>query len=138
VTLWQIIFGFGLILHGIGHTLGIVPVFANITESWNTRSWLLSDALGEGAVTAIAIGLWSVCLLGFVMAGLGVLEFAIPRAWWRPLAVTLALVSLATLALFWNGFPVLVPNKLGAIAADVILIVGIVFASWPSEEMLTA
>jgi hypothetical protein len=138
MTMWQIIFGFGLLLHGIGHALGIIPVFASVTDSWNTRSWLLSDQLGEGLATGVAVCLWAVCLIGFVAAGLGVLGFGVPGGSWRSIAVAFAVLSLVTLAMFWEGFPVLVPNKVGAIAVDVVLIVGIVFASWPSDEMLTS
>jgi hypothetical protein len=138
MTVWQIVFGFGLIIHGIGHALGIIPQFVSITEGWNMRSWLLSDAIGQGPATAIAIGLWSICLIGFVAAGLGVLGFVVPRSWWRPLAVTCSVISLVTLVLFWNGLPFLVPNKVGAIGVDLFLIVGIVFISWPSDEMLGA
>jgi hypothetical protein len=136
MTAWQMVFGFGLILHGIGHVLGIMPVFMSVTDGWTTRSWALSGAIGDGAATAIAIGLWSICLIGFVAAGLGVLGIAVPQSWWRPLAVAAAVVSLATVILFWNGLPFLVPNKVGAIGVDLVLLIGILFLSWPSDEML--
>jgi len=136
VTGWQIIFGVLLIVHGIGHTLGVIPLFVNASESWNMRSWLLSGRMRDGVVTAIAIGLWLACVVGFVLAGLGVLDLVVPTSWWRPLAVGFSVLSLVTLGLFWRGFPVLIPNKVGAIAVDVVLIVGIVFASWPTEDMV--
>jgi hypothetical protein len=136
VTGWQIVFGVVLIAHGIGHTLGVMPLFLKVPESWNTRSWLLSGRLDERAVTTIAVVLWLVCTVGFVLAGLGILDLIVPTTWWRPLAVGFSALSLVTLGLYWQGFPVLIPNKVGAIAVDVVLIVGIVFASWPTEEMV--
>lgn len=136
MTGWQIVFGVVLIAHGIGHTLGVMPLFLKVPESWNTRSWLLSGRLDAGVVTAIAVVLWLVCTVGFIVAGLGILDLIVPTSWWRPLAVGLSIVSLVTLGLFWQGFPVLIPNKVGAIAVDVVLIVGIVFASWPTVEMV--
>jgi hypothetical protein len=58
-----------------------------------------------------------------------VLDLIVPATWWRPVAVGFSALSLITLGLHWQGFPVLIPNKVGAIA-------GIVFASWPTEEMV--
>jgi hypothetical protein len=136
VTGWQIVFGAVLILHGIGHILGVMPLLLNVSESWNTRSWLLSGRLDAGAVSAIAVVLWLACVVGFVLAGLGVLDLIVPTSWWRPLAVGFSVLSLVALGLFWQGFPVLIPNKVGAIAVDLVLIIGIVFASWPTEEMV--
>ena len=136
MTGWQIVFGVVLIAHGIGHTLGVIPLFLNVQESWNTRSWLLSGRMDGGVVTAIAVVLWLACAFGFVLAGLGVLDLIVPTSWWRPLAVGFSALSLVTLGLFWQGFPVLIPNKVGAIAVNIVLIVGIVFASWPTEEMV--
>jgi hypothetical protein len=74
----------------------------------------------------IAVVLWLVCTVGFVLAGLGVFDLIVPTTWWRPLAVGFSALSLVTLGLYWQGFPVLIPNKVGAIAVDVVLIVGIV------------
>ena len=53
------------------------------------------------------------------------------------LAVTGAVASLVGLALFWNAFPVLFPNKIGALAVDVAVLVGVLLVDWPTEEMLT-
>ena len=136
MTGWQIVLGVVLIVHGIGHTLGVIPLFLKVPDSWNTRSWLLTGRLDDGVVTAIAVVLWLACVVGFVLAGLGVLDLIVPTSWWRPLAVGFSVLSLVALGLFWQGFPVLIPNKVGAIAVDVVLIVGIVFASWPTEEMV--
>ena len=136
MTSWQLIFGALLILHGTGHVLGVIPLVRGVTDTWNTRSWLLSRRLGQGTTDAIAVTLWLLCVVGFVVAGLAVLDIVVPTTWWRPLAVSFSAVSLATLGLFWDGLPVLIPNKVGLIAVDVVLIVGIVFASWPTEEML--
>ena len=45
-------------------------------------------------------------------------------------------MSLVTLTLFWNAFPALLPNKIGAIAVNVAVMVGVLIADWPTEEML--
>jgi hypothetical protein len=138
VTGPQLIFGAVVVAHGIGHVLGVLPLFLHVSTSWNTRSWLLSGRLPERSVTAIAVALWLACAVGLVLAGLGVLGLIVPASWWRPLAAGFSVLSLVTLGLFWEGLPTLVPNKVGAIAVDLLLIIGIVFASWPTQEMVGA
>jgi hypothetical protein len=136
VTGWRIAVAVVLMAHGVGHALGVVPAFVPITDSWNTRSALLSGPLGERRARVVGIVLWSACMVGFVASGLALLGAGLPVAWWEPLAVASSVLSLLTLALFWHGFPTLVPNKVGAIAVDLTAIVGIVFAGWPGDALL--
>jgi hypothetical protein len=124
--------GIVLILHGIGHALGIIALSSLGSESWNARSWLFDDSPAR----VISVVMWVACIVTFVVAGLALLEVGFPEGWWKPVAVAGAFVSLSALALFWNAFPVLFPNKIGAIAVDLAVIVGVLFADWPTEEML--
>jgi len=39
--------------------------------------------------------------------------------WWRPLSVVCAAISLIGLALYWQAFPKLFPNKIGSIGVNV-------------------
>jgi hypothetical protein len=57
----------------------------------------------------------------------------VPHEWWRTLAIVSAVVSLVALALFWNAFIYLFPHKVGAIAVNVAVLVGLLWANWPSE-----
>jgi hypothetical protein len=125
-----------LILHGVGHLLGVLAVTSLGGDSWNARSWLLTDPLGDGATKAISVVLWVIGFAVFVVAGLALLEIGFPESWWKPLAVAGAVVSLVALTLFWNAFPVLFPNKIGAIAINAVVLIGILITDWPTEEML--
>ena len=60
----------------------------------------------------------------------------VPHASWRTLAVVSAVVSLVAIALFWNAFVSLIPNKLGAFAVDVATLVCLLGLNWPSEADL--
>ena len=73
MTAWRIAIAVVLMAHGVGHALGVVPAFVTITDSWNTHSAVLSGPLGERRAQAVAIALWSVCLVGFVASGLALL-----------------------------------------------------------------
>jgi hypothetical protein len=125
-----------LILHGVGHLLGVLAVTSLGGDSWNARSWLLTDPLGDGAAKAISVVLWVIGFVVFVVAGLALLEIGFPESWWKPLAVGGAILSLVALTLFWNAFPALFPNKIGAIAVNVAALIGILITDWPTEEML--
>jgi hypothetical protein len=128
--------GIVLIIHGVGHLLGVLALASLGGDGWNARSWLLTDPLGEGVAKTIGTVAWVLACIGFVISGLALLEIGFPEEWWKPLAVGCAVVSLATLALFWNAFPALIPNKVGAIAVNAIALVGILITDWPTEEML--
>ena len=123
ITTVRLITGLVLIVHGIGHTLAFFPAL-NITstDKWHYHSWLLSGVLGDSASRVIIIILFAIPLLGFIASGLGVFSLLIPHEWWQPLALVSAIVSLIGLALFWNAFPALFPNKIGSIAVNLIVL----------------
>lgn len=135
---WRLWVGIVLLLHGIGHLLGVLAVTSLGPKEWNARSWLLTDTMGEGPSRVLSIVLWSFCLLFLVGGALALLEIGLSESMWKSLIVTGSVLSLVTLALFWNGFPVLFPNKVGAIAVDVAALIGILMADWPSAEMLAS
>lgn len=137
MSAWRLWIGIVLILHGVGHLLGILALTSLGGDNWNGRSWLLTDSLGDGAAKTISAVLWAVGLVVFVVAGFALLEIGFPESWWKPLAVFGAVVSLVALTLFWNSFPALFPNKIGAIAVNLAALIGILIADWPSAEMLT-
>jgi hypothetical protein len=138
MTGWRWAVGIVLLLHGIGHLLGLIPLFkAELVSGWNLRSWLLTDAIGEGAAKGVGAVLFAGGLVVFILAGLAVLGWGVPGGWWMPLAVAGAISSTVALVLFWNAFPFLVPNKVGALAVNIIILgnwAGL--WHWPSESML--
>ena len=137
MTGWQWLVGLVLLVHGVGHVLGLFPVFKDdLVSGWNARSRLITDTIGDTASKGISAVLWSTCAILFVMAGLAVLGWGIPYEWWRPLAVVGAGLSTVTLVLFWNGFPALFPNKIGALAVNFVVLGGVLVGDWPSDEML--
>lgn len=138
MSTWRLWIGIVLLLHGIGHLLGVLAVTSLGPENWNARSWLLTDTIGEGPSKVLSTVLWALCLILIVAGGLALLEVGLGESLWKPLIVTGSVLSLVTLAIFWNGFPVLFPNKIGAIAVDVVALVGILMADWPSAEMLAS
>ncbi|MGB3717258.1 MAG: hypothetical protein WA996_22780 [Candidatus Promineifilaceae bacterium] len=123
-----------LSVHGIGHVTGILAALQLSTlDSWTSRSWLLTGLIGDTASRVISFVLFLAALIGFVGAALALLGWLLPHEWWRSLSIVSALISLAALGLFWNAFPSFFPNKIGAIAVDIAVLVGLLWLEWPSE-----
>ena len=141
-TLLRIIIAGVLAFHGVGHAMGIIPAlqlrfFQNQTgawaQNWSSHSWLLTPLLGDAISRILAIILFVVPLIGFVGSALGLMGWLVPHEWWQMLAIVSAVVSLIALVLFWNAFIYLFPHKVGAIAVNVAVLVGLLWANWPSE-----
>lgn len=116
----RIITGLVLIIHGIGHAMAFFPAL-NITstDKWHYRSWLLTGLLGDTVSRVLVVILFGAALIGFITAGLGLFGWLVPHSAWQTLAIVSAVISLIALALFWNSFAALFPNKIGAIIVDV-------------------
>lgn len=130
----QLIIAAVFVLHGIGHVMGILPIVgaSQLKEGWNSRSWLLTDRLGAPPANAISIIIWVACMVGFTLAGLAIMDWVVPYAWWRGLALGSAILSLMGIVLYPNSF-VMWFNMVGAIAVDVAVIVGLLLLSWPAD-----
>jgi hypothetical protein len=117
-----------LILHGLVHIiLALVPspgadepVFA----TFFSNSWL---GLSESAGKPLAFILAALATVGFVAAGLGLLDFLVPFDWWRTLAAVSAVVSLLLLVIFWH------PYVIVGLLIDVLILVVVLFTDWPPE-----
>ena len=133
-TTLRIIIGLVLLIHGIGHTMAFVPALNLFSsETYHHRSWLLTGFLGDPASRVISIILFGSAMLGFIGSALALFGWLVPHDSWRTLAVVSAVISLVALTLFWNSFASLFPNKIGAIAVDVAVLVCLLWASWPTE-----
>jgi hypothetical protein len=141
-TILRIIIAGVLTFHGVGHAMGIIPAlqlpfFENQTgawaENWSSRSWLLTPLLGDAASRLISIVLFLVPLIGFIGAALALMGWLVPHEGWRTLAIGSAVISLIAIALFWNAFIYFFPHKVGAIAVNIAVLVGLLWANWPSE-----
>ncbi|MFN2226835.1 MAG: hypothetical protein ACK2UY_11015 [Anaerolineae bacterium] len=127
--------------HGVGHAMGIIPALGvaggkgagrDWLRNWSSRSWLLTDLLGDPVSRVVCVALYGLALVGFVGAALGLLGWGIPHAWWRTLATVSAVISLLALALFWNALIFLFPHKVGALAINVATLVCLLALNWPA------
>ena len=133
-TTLRIIIGLVLLVHGIGHIMAFFPAL-NITstDKWHHRSWLLTPLIGDSASRVISIILFGAAFIGFIAAALGLFGWLVPHDLWRTLSVCSAVISLVALVLFWNSFAALFPNKIGAIAVNIAVLVCLLWLNWPTE-----
>ena len=133
-TTLRIIIALVFFVHGVGHAMGIIPALRPVdVKGWSSRSWLLTPVLGEAASRIISIVLFLAAMLGFLAATLALMGWLVPHDSWRALAVVSAVISLVAIGLFWNAFVSLIPNKVGAIAVDIAVLVCLLVLNWPSE-----
>jgi hypothetical protein len=96
----------------------------------------LTGPLGDPAARAIALVLWVVTVVGFIAAGAGAFGWSVTAGSWRTITVVMAVISLVALALYWNAFASLFPNKIGSIAVNITALVGILAMNWPSTDII--
>lgn len=132
VSTVRIIVSLVLMAHGLGHALTALPVYGlRLSETHSADSWLLSKVLRKGLSSGFCVIVNLLAMVTFVAAGLALADWGLARDSWEGLAVTGSVFSLLGLALFWNGFPFLVPNKVGALFVDILALVAILWLRWP-------
>ena len=126
-----------LLIHAVGHTMGILPAAGySLSPTWTSHSWLLSGILGQPVADGLSTAVWLAVTVGFLLAFLALLGWGAPHDWWRPLAIVSAVISLLGLFLFWNAFASWF-NKAGAILVNVAILIGLLVRHWPSEADLS-
>jgi hypothetical protein len=125
-----------LVSHGIGHSMGLLQVFrvASVNPQWHGDSWLLTGFGGPTVTQVVSVLLWSLAIVGFAALGAVVMGW-LPLAWWVPLAIGSSLVSLAGLLVFPTAFPLF--STIGALAANVAVLVAVLWFSWAPSELAT-
>jgi len=122
-----------LFVHAIGHIQGIIASLGVIkSDTWHVRSWLFDGLLEEKSSRILAAILFAVCVLGFLATAFSFLGIGLPHELWRTLAIVFAIPSVFGLVAYWNAFAQLF-NKIGAIAVNGWILIGLLLLNWPSE-----
>jgi hypothetical protein len=120
----RIVIGFLLVIHGFAHW--------HITTAWDAQpaavSWLLRNVgLDQASIHTIGNVLWVVTLLAFIATGIFLFS---GLSWWRPLAILSSLLSLLTIALFWQ------PNMVLGVLVDGGILIALFWIHWPTTELV--
>jgi hypothetical protein len=108
------------------------PSFVNWWPVNMGRSWLFSWLGLEKTLVVYRIGglLWLAGGIALVAAGLGLLGFIIPTAWWRDLAVAGGAISLFMLAIYLH------PLTIIGTASSLTVVVALLWAKWPPTSLV--
>ena len=117
--------------HGIGHVLFMPFLFGAMRLDATGQSWLLTPALGDGLVRAVASIAAGAALVAFVLAAGGI---ALQSPWWRPVAIAGAAASIGLVVAMWGG---LQPSSaIWALAFDAAVLVALLLVRWPGPELI--
>lgn len=115
------IVGIVLIAHGIGHSMGFLASWTTIPSGLTTGHWLLSSDITMDSTAGRLFGLlWLLAMFSTIAAGVGLLGH---QAWWQPLAIVSALLSLVAILPWLNLMPAV--SAIGAILVDVAILVSL-------------
>ncbi len=130
-NLWGFLFAFLLFGHGIA-SVAIYAAPPGKEGPFNpSRSWLLSRRnVSPESQRRTARGLGAVAALVLVASAGGVVGIPGLVAIWPWLVVAGAIVSLATLLVYFNTW------LLAGIGIDVVLLLAILVAAWPTNAVL--
>ena len=119
--------------HGIGHVLFAPMLSGAMKLDASGHSWLLTGALGDGPTRAIASLVAVVVTAAFAVAAGGIV---LQTTWWRGLAAGAAIGSILLVGVMWDGVPS--SPAAAAVAFDVVILVALFLAHWPSSELIGA
>lgn len=130
----KIVIALVLLAHGIGHSMGLLQVFkvTTVNPQWQGDSWLLTGIAGTPATQAIGVSLWTLAIVGFALLA-GVVVGWTPAAWWQPLAIGSAVVSLVGLLFFPVAFPAF--STLGALVVDIAVLASVLWFHWAPSDL---
>jgi hypothetical protein len=107
--------------HGIGHFMAPQAAFLPPGAlPRNAHGLLAGTTIVSGAGRAMSL-VWLVPLVGFLAATYGLWTGA---AWWRPVMVVSAVVSIIAILPWWRVMPAF--SYLGALLVDVVVLVALV------------
>ena len=131
----SLIIGLFFILHGLVHLLycGQSQRVFQLQPGmvWPDGSWAFSKILGDEETRLLATVFLVLAATGFVVGGASMLA---RQAWWRPVIVAAAALSVAIFVLFWDGDLQKLADK-GAIALliNTVILAAVLVFQWPNS-----
>jgi hypothetical protein len=134
LAMLRIVIGLVMAAHGIGHVIGVVGAVRPGGMTWggSGTSWLLTPALGR-ATGAIEVVVFALPTVGFIVAA-GLLLGG--NEMWRGVAVAASVASFVAIGLFPQQLQS--TSMVGAVAVNLVVLVGLLLLSWPSPEAVGA
>ena len=92
-------------------------------KGWKGRSWLLGDAISSPQLTKLTVVLHVTAGIAMLACAIAIGVPSLLPGWWRPLAITAAVLGIVAFTMFWDGQTGLLFDEggLGALISLVIL-----------------
>jgi len=133
-SVFRILVALVFIGHGLGHGLAVLPfVGFKLSKTHSAESRILRERVGPGVNRGICLLLFMAALISFVAAGAALAEWGFHGRTWENLALAGSFLSFAGLAIFWDAYPFLFPNKVGVIVVNAATILVILVFRWPAS-----
>jgi hypothetical protein len=128
----KIVIAIVLLMHGVGHIMGIFAAWTTVPMGFSNNSWILSGSVTITSPIGRAFSLlWLAATLITVAAGWGLLT---NQEWWRPLAIAGAILSLVVFIPWATVAPS--GSVVGAIAVDVLVLIALL-GPWQEQVVRT-
>ena len=134
----RIIFSVFFVLHGLVHLLYFGQSWRLFELQpgmvWPDGAWAFSRLLGDQTTRTLASFFLVLAATGFVVSGAGIL---LKQGWWRPVIVSVAILSTITYFLFWDGALQNLDNKGGVgILINVAILAAVLIFQWPNPALV--
>lgn len=121
-----------LMIHGIGHLLGVIISFTRTqSENWNTDSWLFNNWTSLSTRRALSSWIFLFPALASIVAALSLKGWFYEVSEWRDVALIAAVSSLIAIAIFPKAL-YSVFNRTAAIVLNIGIIVLMSMQPWTS------
>jgi hypothetical protein len=108
-------------------SLRLVEVTAEM--SWTGESWLFSNYIGEGFLRILAVILYMIATLGFVIGGVGLF---LEKSWFRSPLIVGSAISFVAVLLYWDGAALkLVEKGLKGFLLSLRFFIAVRLLGWP-------
>ncbi|MHA2059407.1 MAG: hypothetical protein ACW976_01325 [Candidatus Ranarchaeia archaeon] len=119
----RLLYTLAVLVHGLGHAIGIFFLGLFPAQGFTTTSWILTDMLALPDVMVMGLAsLWLVAMVGFLVVVWG---FWTNKTWWKSATGLMVVFSILLFILWWFSFPANVP--LQAQIGNAIAILGIFY-----------
>lgn len=121
-----------LMIHGIGHLLGVVVSFSRKqSENWNTDSWLFNNWTSLSTRRSISSWVFLLPALASIVAALSLKGWMYEVSEWREVALIAAISSLIAIGIFPKAL-YSVFNRTAAILLNIGIIALMYMQPWTS------
>jgi hypothetical protein len=111
---WKIIAILLLLMHGFGHSMGLMPGWTKNGNTFTGTPWAIPFDSGFAKFWGFV---WFAVVVIYIISCIGIF---LKTGWWPKWLITGSILSLIVIAPWWNTMPF--ASKIGAVGMDIIIL----------------